>query len=144
MNYLVLVWLSFMVVACTPATPSASVVSQNRTDMPLTLSNPYTVADLALDAYRNQNLDTYNQVLLKPASSSDIFTQVELLTPEDRVQSLYFQDDKGREIAAVVHLGDANRPSIYFWIVRRDGKFLVQDFRVTSNPPDTEISVEGF
>ena len=112
--------------------------------MNLSLANPYDVADWALQAYRSQNLESYNQVLLNPAPSNTIFTYSDQLTEEDKVQSLYFQDDKGKEIAAVIRLGNQESPSIYFSLIRKDGSFFVEDLLITQDAPDTEISVEGF
>jgi len=124
----------------TPEKPAA----QKSGEMKPNLSNPYDVAEWALDAYRSRDLEAYNQVLLAPAGSGAPFEHADLLRAEDEVRGLYFQDDQGREIAAVVRLSEGEAPAVYFWIVRTSHGFGVQELRVSDQNPKTEIGVEGY
>lgn len=122
-----------------------SLITQKETPkMESTLSNPYTVADLALDAYRERNWDAYKKLLLNADTSHQAFAHADMLNKTDRIKSLFFQDDKGQKIAAIVRLRELEQKAIYFLIIRDSGRFLVKELYVADENPKMQLSVEGF
>ena len=111
------------------------------------MTNPYKLAQAALDAYRSKNFDAYNALLkdqFAEIPSTVVFERAALLSNNDKILGLYFIDDKARRIAAVVRKGTGKKPAVWFKIDRVKNGFSVVAFMVSSTNPPMQVSVEGF
>jgi hypothetical protein len=111
------------------------------------MTNPYKLAQAALNAYRRKDLKAYNALLKAPFAkipSMVVFEHAALLSKRDKVLGLYFTDDKQKRIAAVVRKAAGKKPAIWFEIERVKNGFSIITLTVSSKNPPMKISVEGF
>ena len=107
------------------------------------ISNPYTLAQKSLDAYRAQDLAAWNALREQPvASPAAAFPNAALLRKEDRIQGLYFLDG-GKTIAALVRRRAKDHKALWFRIRRVPAGFVVDELVAADVDPPTDVPVEG-
>ena len=110
----------------------------------LDLSDPYKVAGLALEAYRDRDMKAYEALLAEPLAPGTkpgtVFKHE--LVDLDQIQGLYFLDE-GKTIAAIIRTAEGERLAMWFRILRTDDGFKVQKLMITDETPPTDVPVEG-
>jgi hypothetical protein len=114
-------------------------------------ANPHYVADHALRACINGDMESFKQVLIVQPQLSETSTNFEVsrvfkracgaINNQDAVRGIFWLHQPHTEMAAIIRRAESGQSAVYFRLVRQGEQYLLKELVTSPSDPVAHVEV---